>query len=184
MSDEPLYFLLPKATPCTIAEMEQHYLSHQAEIHDLVAYTKNCLNYSSRINYEIQGDKIKTLCVDDYQWGYQRMNEPSERDFILRIVGITPAEFDTINAKMKKAGIIGIDINRNGDKHQSNLTYRTYGGTDYLYTINHDPSQSSDKYGAPLDTSCSFAYNDTIYFSSFSGLIWRTFPDIDQYTSP
>ena len=31
-----LYFLLPKATPFTIAEMEQHYLSHQAEIHDLI----------------------------------------------------------------------------------------------------------------------------------------------------
>lgn len=177
-----LYFLLPKATPCTIAEMEEHYLSHQAEIHDLVAYTKNCLNDSSSIDYEIREDEIKKLMVDCFdQWDYHVMNEPGERDSILMIVGITRAEFDTINAKMKKAGIIGFEINRKGYNRQSRLKYRTYGATDYQYTINHDPSQQYDPHGAPFDTLHSIAYNDTIYFQSLGNMVWRDFPDREQY---
>ena len=46
------YLALPKSEPCTAAQMEAHYLSHHDEIHDLIAYTKSCLDDSTTIDYQ------------------------------------------------------------------------------------------------------------------------------------
>ena len=176
------YLALPKSEPCTAASMEAHYLSHHDEIHDLIAYTKSCLNDSTTIDYQAEGETIDQLQVCDARgcW-HDMMNNQSMRDLTLSCVGITPAQFDTINAKMRQAGVIGFEINRNGREPQSYVTFRRYGTTLYQYVIIHDPSQYIDTHGAPLDVQYDITYNDSILFQSAGNLVWNRFPDRDQY---
>ncbi len=157
-----LYLILPKPLPCNATIMEQHYLSHQQEIHDLIAYTKGCLNDFTQIHYETRGGDVTELFIDRFSstWSYDYMRTPSDVDSILFKVGITSTEFDTIKTKMEKAGLIGININRNGFDTYSYLTYRWYGETKYLYGINHHPEQKDD---VDLSFDC-ITYNDSIKF--------------------
>jgi len=176
------YLALPKSEPCTVASMESHYLSHHDEIHDLIAYTKSCLDDSTTIYYQAEGETIDRLlvCCPRGCW-HDMMNNQSMRDLMLSSVGITPAQFDTINAKMRQAGVIGLEINRNGREHQSYVKFRRYGTTLYQYVIIHDPSQHIDTHCAPLDVQYDITYNDSILFQSLGGLVWHRFPDRDQY---
>ena len=97
------------------------------------------------------------------------------------IAGITSAQLDTIDALIKKAGVTGIGINRNGFNHKSRLLYRYYGTTSYEYVINHDTAQQVDTIGGPLGDLQSIAYNDSVYFQSLGGFVCHHFPDRDQY---
>lgn len=176
------YLTLPKSEPCTAAQMEAHYLSHHDEIHDLIAYTKGCLDDSTTIDYQAEGETIDRLmvCCPRGCW-HDMMNNQSMKDLTLSSVGITPAQFDTINAKMRQAGVIGFEINRYGREHQSYVMFRRYGTTLYQYVIIHDPSQYIDTHGAPLDVQYGIPYNDSILFQSAGNLVCHRFPDLDQY---
>jgi len=127
------YLALPKTEPCTAAEMERHYISHQDQIHSLIAYTKSCLNDSTAIHYEIKHGGDTALSADNFggQWNVYL----DDKDSVLLITGITHAQFDTITAMMKKAGVTGLDINRGGYNRKSSLVYRYYGSTSYEYVI-------------------------------------------------
>ena len=176
------YLALPKSEPCTAAQMEAHYLSNHDEIHDLIAYTKSCLDDSTTIDYQAEGETIDQLQVCDASgcW-HDMMNNQRMRDLTLSSVGITPAQFDTINAKMRQAGVIGFEINRNGREHQSYVTFRRYGTTLYKFVIIHNPSQYDDTHGAPLDVQYDITYNDSILFQSAGNLVWHRFPDREEY---
>ena len=173
------YLALPKTEPCTAAEMERHYISHQDQIHSLIAYTKSCLNDSTAIHYEIKYGGDTTLWADNYggQWNVYL----DDKDSVLLLTGVTYAQFDTITAMMKKAGVTGLDINRGGYNHQSRVIYRYYGSTCYEYFINHDLSQQVDNTGGPLGDLQNIAYNDSILFLSLGGYVRHGFPDRDQY---
>lgn len=173
------YLVLPRTEPCTAAEMERHYISHQDQIHDLIAYTKSCLNDSTALHYEIKHGGDTALSADNFggQWNFYL----DDKDSVLLITGITHAQFDTITAMMKEAGVTGLNINRGGYNRKSSLVYRYYGATSYEYVINHDLSQQVDTTGGPLGDLQDIAYNDSIHFQSLGGLVWHGFPDHNQY---
>ncbi len=173
------YLALPKSTPCSAAEMESHYLSHHDEIHRLIAYTKQCLNDSTAITYEFRNGQVQEISADSFggQWDFCIDN----KDSVLLVAGITPEQFDTINAMMRKAGIIGININRNGYNRESRLIYRYYGSTSYQYVIDHDTVQQVDTTAAPLVSMQTIVFNDSVYFQCLGGMVCHHFPDHDQY---
>ena len=173
------YLALPKSNPCTVAEMESHYLSHHDEIHRLIAYTKECLNDSTAITYEFRNGQVQEISADSFggQWDFCM----DDKDSVLLVAGITPEQFDTINAMMKRAGIIGININRKGYNRESRLIYRYYGSTSYQYVIDHDTVQQVDTTAAPLVSMQNIAFNDSVHFQCFGGMVCHYFPDYDQY---
>ena len=177
-----LYFTLPKATLCTAAEMEQHYLSHQTEIHNLIDYINSCLDDSTVIKYETrQGREVNLHVISRKGGGFHfcYMSELSQMDSILQLVGISPTQFDTIRANMDFAGILGFDIEKSGfDKH-TYLVYKWYGQSCYRYKVGHG------FYADQLDEdTCSahFIYlNDSVKFESTHNMVGHGFPDWKQY---
>ena len=164
-----LYLTLPKPQTCNAAIMEQHYLTHQQEMNDLIAYTKSCLDESTAIHYLTRDDKfweLKAYCYsDDLGSRVLQDIEGNKADSLLRCLGITKAQFDTINSKMKRAGIQGIDINRNAcnlffNTRHSYLTFRWRGYSQFLYCIIHQPE---DDEGRTYGYEC-VAYNDSVQF--------------------
>lgn len=177
-----LYFTLPRATLCTATEMEQHYLSHQTEIHDLIDYVKSCLDDSVALQYETrQGREVYLHVISRKGGGYQYrlMSEPSQRDSVLQIAGISPAQFDTIRAKMDFAGILGFDIEKSGyDKH-TYLVYHWYGQSCYRYKIGH--GFYSDQLDEDTCSDHFFYFNDSVKIESTHNMVGHGFPDGLQY---
>lgn len=173
------YFMLPKAEPITAAMMENHYLSHQHEMRDLIEYTRSCLEDSTGIVFEMRNGELLVSNVyplweaGDDIWDNE--NE-SQRDSVLSSVGITKVEFDTIQTKMKAAGVIGINTQRKGYMPESYLSYAWYGYSNYVYVLYG--SKEEDNEYKRLDD---LWLNDSVLFVNMRNMIGHTFPDRDEF---
>lgn len=174
------YFMLPKAEPITAAMMENHYLSHQHEMRDLVEYTRNCLKDSTGIVFEMRNGELLVSNVyplweaGDDIWDNE--NE-SQRDSVLGSVGITKVEFDTIQTKMKAAEVIGINTQRKGYMPESYLSYAWYGSTNYVYVLN-DSKVEDKEFSGEYDK---LWLNDSVSFVNMRNMTGHTFPDRDEF---
>ena len=172
------YFLLPKAEPCTAAMMEKHYLSHELEMRDLINYTRSCLDDSTGIDFQMRNGEIVDLYVDRL-WesgAFGDKKRESQRDSVINSVGITPAEFDTIQIKMAAAGVIGIHTFRKGYMTESDLSYAWYGGSHYVYELHGSKVEKKEYRGYD-----ELWLNDSVSFVSWHNLIRHTFPDRDEF---
>ena len=174
------YFMLPKAEPITAAMMENHYLSHQHEMRDLIEYTRSCLEDSTGIVFEMRNGELLVSNVyplweaGDDIWDNE--NE-SQRDSVLSSVGITKVEFDTIQTKMKAAGVIGINTQRKGYMPESYLSYAWYGSTNYVYVLN-DSKVEDKEFNGEYDK---MWLNDSVSFVNMRNMTGHTFPDRDEF---
>ena len=174
------YFMLPKAEPITAAMMENHYLSHQHEMRDLIEYTRSCLEDSTGIVFEMRNGELLVSNVyplweaGDDIWDNE--NE-SQRDSVLSSVGITKVEFDTIQTKMKAAGVIGINTQRKGYMPESYLSYAWYGSTNYVYVLN-DSKVEDKEFSGEYDK---LWLNDSVSFVNMRNMTGHTFPDRDEF---
>ena len=175
------YFSLPKTQPCTAANMEQHYLTHQQAIDDLIQYTKSCLKDSCDITIgRIPNNELDELAIRDItlaekrQWASSRSH--ISVDSILKIGGINHAQLDTIRNKMTAAGIIGLNVTNNGFKSYktSYLTFKRYGKTWYQYIINHDQCNPDPNHDGIF-------INDSVEIETAHNMIGHDFADRDQF---
>lgn len=173
------YFMLPKAEPITAAMMENHYLSHQHEMRDLVEYTRSCLEDSTGIDFQMRNGEVVELGVNRL-WeagAFWDKEGESQRDSVLNLVGITKAEFDNIQSKMKAAGIIGINTYRKGYMLESYLSYAWYGSTNYVYVLN-DSKVEDKEFSGRYDK---LWLNDSVSFVNMRNMTGHTFPDRDEF---
>ena len=88
---------------------------------------------------------------------------------------------------MHKAGIIGIDIEKNPISgymaNKSILQYRWYGINIYEFALYDRPLTEEEKHDASSIDQF-IVYNDSVVFESYGGYPGqRGFPDIDEYQS-
>lgn len=173
------YFMLPKAEPITAAMMENHYLSHQHEMRDLVEYTRSCLEDSTGIDFQMRNGEVVELGVNRLWEAGAFWDKESENqlDSVLNSVGITKAEFDNIQSKMKAAGIIGINTYRKGYMLESYLSYAWYGSTNYVYVLN-DSKVEDKEFSGRYDK---LWLNDSVSFVNMRNMTGHTFPDRDEF---
>ena len=172
------YFMLPKPEPITAAMMEKNYLNHEPEMRDLINYTRSCLEDSTGIDFQMRNGEIVELNVNRL-WeagAFWDKESKSQLDSVIISVGITPAEFDTIQAKMTSAGVIGIKTFRKGYMTESCLSYAWYGSSNYVYEL-HDSKVESKEYRGYDE----LWLNDSVSFVNMDNLTGHTFPDRDEF---
>lgn len=172
------YFMLPKAEPCTAAMMEKHYLSHELEMRDLINYTRSCLDDSTGIDFQMRDGEIVNLDVDKlWETGaYWDKERESQWDSVINSAGITPSEFDTIQIKMKVAGVIGINTFRKGYMTESYLSYAWYGSSNYVYELHDSKVENKECQGYDK-----LWLNDSVSFVNLHNFTGHTFPDRDDF---
>jgi hypothetical protein len=172
------YFMLPKPEPITAAMMEKNYLNHEPEMRDLINYTRSCLEDSTGIDFQMRNGEIVELNVNRL-WeagAFWDKESKSQLDSVIISVGITPAEFDTIQAKMTSAGVIGIKTFRKGYMTESCLSYAWYGSSNYVYEL-HDSKVESKEYRGYDE----LWLNDSVSFVNMRNMTGHTFPDRDEF---
>ena len=172
------YFMLPKPEPITAAMMEKNYLSHELEMRDLVEYTRSCLDDSTGIDFQMRNGEIAKLNVNRL-WeagAFWDKESKSQLDSVINSVGVTPAEFETIQSKMKAAGVVGIKTFRKGYMTESCLSYAWYGSSNYVYEL-HDSKVENKEYRGYDE----LWLNDSVSFVNMDNLTGHTFPDRDEF---
>ena len=180
------YIFLPKPNPCDAALMEEHYRNHHAEMYDLVKYERNALDDSCSIVLHYRNDKVVEFTIGnkrDYKECKEIENE-HELDTILHSVGLSVRKLKEIQSKMHKAGVIGIEIDKN-PKYQwigkSILLFRWYGVNSYQFAL-YDPPMAEEEKDEVLRLHQFIIYNDSVVFESYGGYPGgRGFPDKEKF---
>ncbi|MBP5714947.1 MAG: hypothetical protein J6X07_09650 [Prevotella sp.] len=182
------YLFLPKPNPCDAALMEKHYKNHHAEMYDLVKYVRNTLDDSCSIILQYRNDKVLEFTIGnkrDYKKCEEIENE-HKLDTILHSVGLSMRKLKEIQGKMHKAGVIGIEIDKNPKSQwigKSILLFRWYGVNRYQYAL-YDHSMTEKEKDEVLRLHQFILYNDSVVFESYGGYPGgRGFPDKDKFQS-
>ena len=180
------YIFLPKPNPCDAALMEEHYRNHHADMYDLVKYVRNSLDDSCSIVLQYRDDKVLEFTIRnkrDYKECVEIENE-NKLDTILHSVGLSMQKLKEIQSKMHKAGVIGIEINKNPKfqwMEKSILLFRWYGVNRYQYALYDHPMTENEK-DEVLRLHQFILYNDSVVFESYGGYPGgRGFPDKDEF---
>lgn len=180
------YLFLPKPNPCDAALMEEHYRNHHADMYDLVKYVRNSLDDSCSIVLQYRDDKVLEFTIRnkrDYKECVEIENE-NKLDTILHSVGLSMQKLKEIQSKMHKAGVIGIEINKNPKfqwMEKSILLFRWYGVNRYQYAL-YDHPMTEEERDDVLRLHQHILYNDSVVFESYGGYPGgRGFPDKDEF---
>ena len=181
------YLFLPKPEPCDAALMENHYRSHHDDMYDLVKYVRNALDDSCSITLHHRNNEVVEFTIrnkSDYKKCKDIENE-HQLDTVLHSVGLSMQELKEIQDKMHKAGIIGVEIDKNPKSQwgtgKSILLFRWYGVNRYQFALYDHPMTETEKDDV-LSLHQFILYNDSVVFESYGGYPGgRGFPDKDKF---
>ncbi len=181
------YLILPKPDPCDAALMEKHYMNHRNDMYDLVNYVRSSLDDSCSINLKYRNDEIREFTIENNSETRDCacIENKKELEAILNLAGLSMQELTVIQEKMLKAGIIGIDIDKNPKSGwmdgKSILLYRWYGVNEYQFALYDRPITEEEKHDVLLMHQF-ILYNDSVVFESYGGYPGqRGFPDKEQF---
>ena len=180
------YLFLPKPNPCDAALMEEHYRNHHADMYDLVKYARNSLDDSCSIVLNYRNDEVVEFKIENNRDCKEcvEIEDEHKLDTILHSVGLSMRKLKEIQSKMHKAGVIGIEINKNPKfelEEKSILLFRWYGVTRYQYALYYHPMTENERDNV-LRLHQFILYNDSVVFESYGGYPGgRGFPDKDKF---
>lgn len=183
------YIILPKPEPCDAAMMENHYKEHHDDMYDLVRYVRSALDDSCSIVLQYRDDEVQKFSIANYseRKTCTSIKNQLELEKILHTAGLSMQELAMIQEKMHKAGIIGIDIEKNPITRwiagKSILQFRWYGDNVYQFALYDSPLTKKNKHDILLANPV-ILYNDSVVFENLGGYGERGFPDIDKFLSP
>jgi len=180
------YIFLPKPNPCDAALMEEHYRNHHADMYDLVKYARNSLDDSCSIVLNYRNDEVVEFKIENNRDCKEcvEIEDEHKLDTILHSVGLSMQKLKEIQSKMHKAGVIGIEINKNPKfelEKNSILLFRWYGVNRYQYALYYHPMTKNERDNV-LGLHQFILYNDSVVFESYGGYPGgRGFPDKDEF---
>lgn len=180
------YIFLPKPNPCDAALMEEHYRNHHADMYDLVKYARNSLDDSCSIVLNYRNDEVVEFKIENNRDCKEcvEIEDEHKLDTILHSVGLSMQKLKEIQSKMHKAGVIGIEINKNPKfelEEKSILLFRWYGVNRYQYALYYHPMTENERDNV-LRLHQFILYNDSVVFESYGGYPGgRGFPDKDEF---
>jgi len=144
------YIFLPKPNPCDAALMEEHYRNHHADMYDLVKYARNSLDDSCSIVLNYRNDEVVEFKIENNRDCKEcvEIEDEHKLDTILHSVGLSMQKLKEIQSKMHKAGVIGIEINKNPKfelEENSILLFRWYGVNRYQYALYYHPMTKNER---------------------------------------
>ena len=183
------YIILPKPEPCDAAMMEEHYKKHHDDMYDLVRYVRSALDDSCSIVLQYRDNELQkfTIANNSERKTCTDIKDQKELETILHIAGLSIQEMKVIQEKMHKAGIIGIDIEKNPISRwmtaKSELQFRWYGSNIYQYALYDCPLTEKER-DEVLRLHQFILYNDSLVFEAYGNYFgMRGFPDKDKYQS-
>ena len=181
------YLFLPKPNPCDAALMEKHFMNHHDDMYDLVKYVRNTLDDSCSIVLHYRNDEVVEFKIIGKKRDYMECKEIENEhklDAILHSVGLSVRQLKEIQGKMHKAGVIGIEIDKNPVFQWTNksiLLFRWYGVNRYQYALYDHPMTKRERDDV-LRLHQHILYNDSVVFESYGGYPGgRGFPDKDVF---
>ena len=158
-------------------------------MYDLVRYVRSALDDSCSIVLQYRDNELQkfTIANNSERKTCTDIKDQKELETILHIAGLSIQEMKVIQEKMHKAGIIGIDIEKNPISRwmtaKSELQFRWYGSNVYQYVLYDCPLTEKER-DEVLRLHQFILYNDSLVFEAYGDYFgMRGFPDKDKYQS-
>ena len=181
------YVILPKPEPCDAALMENHYKKHHDDMYDLIRYVRSSLDDSCSIVLQYRDDEVQkfTIANNIERKTCTDIKDKQKLEKFLQTAGLSMQELAVIQEKMHKAGIIGIDIEKNPISRwmtaKSELQFRWFGSNIYQYALYDCPLTEKER-DVVLRLHQFILYNDSVVFESYGDYCdLRGFPDKDKF---
>ncbi len=183
------YLFLPKPEPCDAALMEKHYMTHHDDMYDLVRCVNSSIDDSCSIDLQYRNDEVVTFTIGNKR-SFQELKgieNEYELDTKLHSIGLSIQELKEIQSKMRKAGVIGVEVDKNPisvwDAGKSILLFRWYGVNKYQFAL-YDHSMTEAERDEVMRLHQFILYNDSVVFESYGGYPGgRGFPDKETFQS-
>ena len=181
------YLFLPKPEPCDAALMEIHFINHHDDMYDLVRYVRSAMDDSCSITLHYRNDEVVEFTIGNKRSfkDLEGIENEHELDTILHSIGLSMQELNEIQSKMRKAGVIGVEIDKNPISvwmaGKSTLLFSWYGVNKYQYALYDRPITETER-DEVLRLHQFILYNDSVVFESYGGYPGgRGFPDKDKF---
>ena len=183
------YLFLPKPEPCDAALMEKHYMTHHDDMYDLVRYVNSSIDDSCSIDLQYRNNEVVTFTIRN-KGRFKELKgieNEYELDTKLHFIGLSMQELKEIQSKMRKAGVIGVEVDKNPisvwDAGKSILLFRWYGVNKYQFAL-YDHSMTETERDEVMRLHQFILYNDSVVFESYGGYPGgRGFPDKESFQS-
>ena len=181
------YVILPKPEPCDAALMENHYKKHHDDMYDLIRYVRSSLDDSCSIVLQYRDDEVQkfTIANNIERKTCTDIKDKQKLEKFLQTAGLSMQELAVIQEKMHKAGIIGIDIEKNPISRwmtaKSELQFRWFGSNIYQYALYDCPLTEKER-DEVLRLHQFILFNDSVVFEAYGDYFgMRGFPDKDKF---
>ncbi len=180
------YLFLPKPEPCDAALMEKHYMTHHDDMYDLIRYVSSSIDDGCSIDLQYRNDEVVTFTIRSKRSFKELKGIENEYELGTKLhsIGLSMQELKEIQSKMRKAGVIGVEVDKDPisvwDAGKSILLFRWYGVNRYQFAL-YDHTLTETERDEVMRLHQFILYNDSVVFESYGGYPGgRGFPDKDK----
>lgn len=156
---------------CNPEIMERHYEKHAAELDNLHKYVVESLDSNTGVTLEWEHGRLDMFHVTasgihDSHWNNDARHK---QDSLMKTVGLTQEEFNSIRKQLKKAGCIGLEASTTTPQYIT-IWFRRVDMGCYDYLIK-DTLFSEEEKASYLEDPAIIPYNQRIAFMYSGGAI-------------
>lgn len=159
---------------CSAQLMAEHYENNAKDIHKLIKYVDNALDDSTSFKIEFENKKAAIFHVaqkgDSLMSCHYWDDAETKKDSLMKVVGLTPYEYENIRNLLEKVGCIGIQTNKSNQDQATIIGFRREGFALYSYIIYNKPINQKDK-DYIMNNDMYIPYNDKVIFEYAGGAI-------------
>lgn len=154
-------------TPVSIGKMERFYAKHHAELEELASYASHAVDDSAYLWIHLFSNGDEDLHVsargsdDTLYYGVSTF----DRNTLMRVVGLTSGEYDTIIQRLKAIGCIGISVSPDCRHTQVEYTQGGYFDESLFSYFLYNGPMTDEELQEALASLRLLPYNDSVVFT-------------------
>ena len=134
---------------CDAFFMAEHYEKNKKEMEELVEYADRALDDSTYVDLEFEGGEVAMFHISSKGDSYIRQSWNGEavrrKDSLMKVVGLTPEEYEEISHHLDRMGCIGIEKDTSHPNGKTVIYFRRVGMGMYSFILFDNPINQEEK---------------------------------------
>ena len=134
---------------CDAFFMAEHYEKNKKEMEELVEYADRALDDSTYVDLEFEGGEVAMFHISSKGDSYIRQSWNGEavrrKDSLMKVVGLTPEEYEEISHHLDRMGCIGIEKDISHPNGKTVIYFRRVGMGMYSFILFDNPINQEEK---------------------------------------
>lgn len=162
------YFMFRQSSQgCDAFIMAEHYEKNSWRINDFIKYINSVFDDKTSVQIEFEDEKLSSFHVsspcDTFMYCFWDEDAEVKKDSLMKVVGLTHAEYDNIHRKLKELDCVGFQITKSHPNDIVTIYFRRWGLGMYSFLIFQRPMTQDEKDAITSDGEY-IPYNEKVAF--------------------